>query len=1267
LTCEFSDVLFTSTNRFSNGTRYYAGLAAGSLASGSAALKPSQLVSPSGTWPTTQSALFGVTPAGPAGPVTDPVYEGRDESIRVTWSTPSFLNGGTVSEYVLQTSIDGENWGSDLVASNSASTYDITGLTNGLEYSVRIAVRTNAGLGTWDSRAGVRVKGIPTSEISSISSITQTGATVNFGMNTKGNLITPMIQWGYGANVSENSTRLQAINQANHTQSASISNLIPAHLYSVRIYATETLNTSATKTFVAAPSSPTGLVTTATANSINAKWNWESDGEASGSVIKYDVWAESSGSIVGTGCTNADTAVAGLGDCTITGLTPGTSYAIRMKLNISGADYGSTSSATVSRTQATKFAQTISFDLANLPRISSNTYSFDATPYLSTSSGLTPSLVSSTTTICTVSGRTILIASQSFGTCTITASQAGNATFGAATPVQRSFTVLRLSNLSASQSLPNDMSVRSAAIDLTQYVTASSGLTPTFTSLSSTICTVSGTMLTVLKSGVCTFRANQSGDSTYAAATALDRSLTSVKAQQDNLTISSTSGSFGTALSMTTTGGSGSGTISYTFSNGTASGCGVANSALTALSAGTCTVTAEKATDDTYLARSSSSTPVTLAKSNQTITFASLSDIGIGKQTRDITASTSADGLSVSLTSNSTSYCTISGTLVTFVSAGTCSITASQAGNDNFNAASDVTRTFTINAKATPVFSDIQVINLQSAFAGKRLGDSPVTIPTLNATHLGANLAGTWSYAMSGNPTLGISGQTATILRGGPSNLCFTFSPTDTVSYNPESRCVAVIIQSVGQTTPVVVDPQTTATSITNQYQLSASGGDGTGVFRYTVEPQDPTDSTNPMCQVFNGEVAAVNPGTCRIRATRDSDESFMASTPSEYVSFTFIAAPQSINFSLDSLVEYSARDIDTRVELDGLAVSDSGLAITYTSNTPSVCTISITELTIRSGGTCSVTASQAGNQGFLAATSVTDTIVISSIAQITPIDLTSTSTTLGTPLTLSASGGDGGGSLTYAVQDGISTGCAISSGILVATTPGTCLVTVQRAATSNYLLHSSMATAVEIGKTPQSIRFNLNSVTGKIIGDGPVAIGSLASTSAGLSPVFVSDTPNTCSVSGDVVTLLAVGTCTITASQDGNDLIAAATSVSASFTINALVRLIEPATPSGSSSVGNDSSSVSQAVAPVTLFLNRKVRVKAVDVAQRIGMTVPKKSKVTLRVNKSLRKICVVSGGRLRTIGPGACIVSVTVAPPKPKKGIKPPKSIRSGTFIVR
>lgn len=64
----------------------------------------------------------------------------------------------------------------------------------------------------------------------------------------------------------------------------------------------------------------------------------------------------------------------------------------------------------------------------------------------------------------------------------------------------------------------------------------------------------------------------------------------------------------------------------------------------------------------------------------------------------------------------------------------------------------------------------------------------------------------------------------------------------------------------------------------------------------------------------------------------------------------------------------------------------------------------------------------------------------------------------------------------------------------------------------------------------------------------GPVAVS--VSASSGLPVSLASATPETCSVAGDQVTLVAVGTCTVTASQPGNSTYLEAAQVSRSFAV---------------------------------------------------------------------------------------------------------------------
>lgn len=141
----------------------------------------------------------------------------------------------------------------------------------------------------------------------------------------------------------------------------------------------------------------------------------------------------------------------------------------------------------------------------------------------SASSGLTVSFGSLTPAVCTVSGdvATLLAA----GTCTLTADQAGNAQFLPAPQVQRSF-VVTLSAQTIDFPQPGAAALGSGSV--TVVVSASSGLPVTLVSLTPAVCTTGapGSAVVALGDvGTCTLRAEQGGNTAYAAATPVQRSF----------------------------------------------------------------------------------------------------------------------------------------------------------------------------------------------------------------------------------------------------------------------------------------------------------------------------------------------------------------------------------------------------------------------------------------------------------------------------------------------------------------------------------------------------------------------------------------------------------------------------------------------------------------------------------------------------------------------------------------------------------------------
>jgi hypothetical protein len=92
----------------------------------------------------------------------------------------------------------------------------------------------------------------------------------------------------------------------------------------------------------------------------------------------------------------------------------------------------------------------------------------------------------------------------------------------------------------------------------------------------------------------------------------------------------------------------------------------------------------------------------TVAKADQTITFGALGGKTFGDAPFTVSATTTSP-LTVAFSSGTPAVCSLSGVTVTILGAGNCSVVASQAGDDDYNAATDVTQSFAVAKKGLTV------------------------------------------------------------------------------------------------------------------------------------------------------------------------------------------------------------------------------------------------------------------------------------------------------------------------------------------------------------------------------------------------------------------------------------------------------------------------------------------------------------------------------------------------------------------------------------
>ncbi len=164
-------------------------------------------------------------------------------------------------------------------------------------------------------------------------------------------------------------------------------------------------------------------------------------------------------------------------------------------------------------------AQTITFGALSNQLFGTAPFTISATA----SSGLPVSFNSQTTSVCTVSAATVTLVSA--GTCTIQATQAGNSNYAAAAPLSQSFQVTPVIQSQAITFGALSNQVLGTA-PFTVSATATSGLPVSFVSTTSAVCTVdANASVTLVAAGTCTIQATQAGNAGYAAATPVNQSF----------------------------------------------------------------------------------------------------------------------------------------------------------------------------------------------------------------------------------------------------------------------------------------------------------------------------------------------------------------------------------------------------------------------------------------------------------------------------------------------------------------------------------------------------------------------------------------------------------------------------------------------------------------------------------------------------------------------------------------------------------------------
>ena len=740
----------------------------------------------------------------------------------------------------------------------------------------------------------------------------------------------------------------------------------------------------------------------------------------------------------------------------------------------------------------------------------------------------------SASSVCSIAGSTVSFAG--VGTCVINANQAGNASYNAAPQVQQSFAVGKGSQtISFTSTAPVGATVGGATYAVTATATSGLAVSLAIDASASAVCSISGSTVSFTGVGNCVINANQAGNASYNAAPQLQQTFAVSMGSQ---TISFTS----TAPAAAAVGGA-TYTVAATATSGLAvslaidasagSVCSIAGSTVSFTGVGTCVINANQAGNASYNAAPQLQQSFAVGKGSQTISFTSTAPVGatVGGATYTVTA-TATSGLTVSLAidASASTVCSISGSTVSFIGAGTCVINANQAGNASYNAAPQLQQTFAVG-KASQTISFTS-----SAPAGATVGGATYAVTATATSGLTVSLA----IDASASAVCSISGSTVSFT--GVGNCVINANQAGNASYSAATQ--------VQQTFAVAKGSQTI--SFTSSAPVGAAVGGATYAVTATATSGLTVSlaidaSASAVCSISGSTVSFTGVGNCVINANQAGNASYNAAMQ---VQQTFAVAKGSQTISFTSSAPAATFGGATYTVT---ATATSGLTVNFAidASASSVCSISGSTVSFVGAGTCVINANQTGNSNYNAATQVQQTFAVAKANQ--TISFTSTAPAAasvgGATYTVTATA-TSGLTVSFTIAASASSICSISGSTVSFIGAGNCVINANQVGNTNYNAAPQVQQPFAV-KGTQTITFTSTVPTAAVYTGTTYTVAATGGAS-GNAVTFTIDASASavCSISGTTVSFTGTGTCKINANQAGSTFYEPASQVQQTFTV---------------------------------------------------------------------------------------------------------------------
>jgi hypothetical protein len=573
----------------------------------------------------------------------------------------------------------------------------------------------------------------------------------------------------------------------------------------------------------------------------------------------------------------------------------------------------------------------------------------------------------------------------------------------------------------------------------------------------------------------------------------------------------------------------------------------VSGNAITILQVGTVTITATQGETTHYTSGTISAT-FTISKAIPSIT-----SFIIGARTYSsggtfiIPPPISNSPGAFSYTSSDAHIATVDGNTVTILQTGSTTITATQAESTNY-LASSVTTSLVIN-KATPIISDFSIANQPFSY-----GD------TFIITDPSSNSPSTFFYEISNTDIAYVTGNTVTILQ--PGMVIVTATQTENTNYLAGSITTPLAITSpdvgVVKPSPVITNFSIGAKTYSNggTFTLTRpSSNNSAGAFSYA-------SSDNTVATVSGSIVTILKVGNATIIATQAETANY--ATGSVSASLVINKSPPNItNFNIP-IQTYSNGGTFT---LTDPSSNNLAGAFSYASSDLNIATVSGKTVTILQAGTVTIKATQAETANYTSGNVIAPLNINKAILTLTNFSIANQSYSVDGAFTIIDPSSNDPGGISYESSDGTIASVSENT-VSILRAGGPVTITATREESINYT-SGTVAASFTVNKAIPSItNFSIDSRT--YSNGSTFTLPQPTSDSSG-SFLYESSDRAIANVSGNTVTMLQVGTVTITATQ-AETTNYATSNITALFTINSatLVCLTNPTVVNIVDSSGN-------------------------------------------------------------------------------------------------